>query len=466
VLSTGAALPLALAWPRAARSEPPPIVVALQERLLTEGVGYAAVQVGPQGMSVHTVGRMQADLPGPITERSVFELGSMTKAFVALLLADGVLRGRWTLDDPVEDGLPADLPLRDVDGRPLRLIDLATHRSGLPRMPTNIGPKELPNPYPGYTEERMFAFLRGWRPEVSRGQRFEYSNLGYGLLSRVLARREQRSLDDLLAERVFAPLGISGIAVRRPLPAGDDLGVLAAALQGRLAGQAERAVGHAAGRKPVGPWEFDAMAGAVGLEGTIGAVGRFVEAAVGGFEHPLQPAFALCLQPRVEGEHALHPFGLAWEVSTIVSRAGTRQFFNQDGATAGFSSTLWIEPARGRGAAVLANAFVETRELGLLALDPALREDQFNRMLLAPEALAPLAGRYQLDARYALDIRARDGRLFAQGTGQREFELLPRTPRSFFVRHGELVIDFDATERPGTLTVLRAGRGLLFTRVP
>lgn len=456
----------AAAAPTTERRLDPTFSDKLHERLLLDGVGFAAVQVDPAGLRLATLGVMRQGSPAPITSQTLFELGSMTKAFVALLLADAVLAKRVAFEDPVESGLPDGLRLRDAQGEPLRLVDLATHRSGLPRMPTNISRKEREDPYPFYTEPRMFDFLRQWKPEVGRGERFEYSNLGYGLLAQVLARREGRSFDALLAQRIFQPLGLSDIFIRRPLTGGDDLAALGAAVAASLATAPREAAGHGAARQPARAWQFDAMAGAVGLVGSVLAVGRFMQAALGLYDHPLQPAFALCLQQRTEGEHPLHPFGLAWEMSPMVNRSTQRLLFNQDGATAGFSSSLWLEPARRRGAAVLANAFIETRELALTGLDAGIRPDDFSRMQLAPDQLAPLVGSYVLDPRYKLELRSRDGRLWAQGTGQSEFELLPSAPRRFFARHSALEVQFNEGERPASLLVLRDGKGLLFTRQP
>lgn len=439
---------------------------ALRARLGRDIVGLAAAQVGPERVTVQTLGLQRLGGSTAVTTDTLFELGSLTKPFIALLLADGVLAGRLRFDDAVEDGLADGLKLRDMKGEPLRLIDLATHRSGLPRMPTNLSPRELENPYPNYTQERLQTFIRDWRPEVPRDSRFEYSNLGYGLLAQVLARRAGSSLDELLAERIFKPLGLRDLHIRRPLPAGDAVAAIGAASGASIAKAPREATGHDARGRPVTPWQFGALAGAIGLVGPIPPVARFIEAALGLYEHPLQAAFALCFAHRSAGEHPLHPFGLAWEVSPIWSPDQPRTLFNQDGATSGFSTSLWLEPARRRGAVVLANTFTETRELSLYMLDPGLKESQFMLPPVDAAALAPLDGRYKLDASYALELRSRGGRLWAQGTGQPEFELLPATPRRFYSRNGVLQFQFDETPQPRNVLVLREGRSMLFTREP
>ena len=78
----------------------------------------------------------------PLADDARFEIGSITKTFTALLLADAVVRRTLALDDPVESALPAGLKLRDAADAPIRWLDLATHRSGLPRLPTNLAPQD------------------------------------------------------------------------------------------------------------------------------------------------------------------------------------------------------------------------------------------------------------------------------------------------------------------------------------
>ena len=423
--------------------------------------------VEPGAAHLRTVGVARAGGTVPITSETLFELGSLTKVFVALLLARGVLERRVAFEDPVEDALPGGLRLRDTAGAPLRLIDLATHRSGLPRMPLDLAAAEAGDPYPRYSEARLHAFLRQWRPTFRRGEHFEYSNLGYGLLALVLARQRGLSLDDALRRDVLDPLGVGDLRIARPIPAGDDLKAIGNALAATMSIGSRMATGHDASQRPATVWQFDALAGSGGLVGSIDAVARFLQAALGLRETPLAEAFALCLRQRTESTHPLHPFGLAWEMSTIVTPGSTRVLHNQDGATAGFSSSVWIEPARRRGAAVLANAFVETRSLALQALDASLGEEAFNRMLLPVDALAPLAGPYAApDRGHAVQVRLADGSLWLHSAGQPAFQMLPTAERRFFIREPELEVEFGTGAVPQQLLVIRNRRVLLYRRVP
>lgn len=74
----------------------------------------------------------------PIDENTVFEIGSVTKVFTSLLLADMVTKGELDLDEPVEKFLPEHVTVPSKNGKEIILYDLATHRSGFPADPDNI----------------------------------------------------------------------------------------------------------------------------------------------------------------------------------------------------------------------------------------------------------------------------------------------------------------------------------------
>ena len=88
----------------------------------------------------------------------MFEIGSVTKVFTTLLLQDMLERGEMRLGDPVAKFLPASVKVPVRGGREITLLDLATHTSGLPRLPDNLTPKADENPYADYTAEQLYAF--------------------------------------------------------------------------------------------------------------------------------------------------------------------------------------------------------------------------------------------------------------------------------------------------------------------
>ena len=126
-----------------------------------QAVGLAAVVVEGDKVRIVTHGAMGLDKAAPITPDTLFDVGSITKTFTALLFADMVIKGEVKLDDPVERWLPQGLrglKLRDHTGTPIRLVDLATQRSGLPRMPDNMPNGTRFDPYVDYREAELLAF--------------------------------------------------------------------------------------------------------------------------------------------------------------------------------------------------------------------------------------------------------------------------------------------------------------------
>lgn len=427
------------AFPALAQAEASALQKLLDARLKDDGVALAAGRLS--GGKTEFAGASKTG-PRPGAD-SVFEIGSITKTFTALLLADAVVRGELKLDDAVEAALPEGLRLRDSQGQPLRWVDLATHRSGLPRLASNMTPAKLDDPYADYDWPALRLFLKGWQPTAPRDAAYGYSNLGFGLLGQALALRQGTDYATLLTRRVLQPLGLQ-----------NDVGF----------GRPGLLQGHDAQGKPVAAWHFQSpTAGAGALHASARGLLRYADAAIGGYEHPLRDAFALCLQRRADGPAPINPVGLAW----LLAPLNGHTLFNHDGGTGGFSSSLWLDPSRGRATVVLANAQVPVGDLALHLLDDSapLRDLSATRqasVTLTAEQLQPLAGVYALNAQFKLAVRADGQRLFAQATGQGEFELFAKAPRRFFVKVAPLEVEFDADGQ--ALTLFQGGATLRFAR--
>ncbi len=423
----------------------------LANRLKFQGVALASMRIR-DGATTFSAATVQGALPD---EQTLFELGSITKTFTALLLADAVTRGLIQLDDPVEAVLPDRLRLRDSEDQPIRWVDLATHRSGLPRLPANLDLQATPkNPYASYDWPQMAAFLGSWKPSKPRNTAFEYSNLGVGLLGQSLGFLQKKDYATLLRERILEPLGLTNDMFLAP-PAGRRF-----------------LDGHDRDGRPVEHWTFrPAIAPAGALLGTTRGLARFAQAAMGQFDHPLKDAFKLCLRKHGERDQPGSGIGLAWVGAPLPGRIA----FNHDGATFGFSTTLWLDPTHGRAAAVLSNAAIGVADLGLHLLEPMIPPSDLSlteqpSITLPPESLKPLVGHYVLSPAMTLEVRIQEGRLFARATGQQPFELFAKGPREFFAKVTPLEIRFDpspADDAPApALTIKQGGRNTRGTRKP
>ncbi len=439
--------PRAWAAPADATAADPGLQALLTERLQHEGVALAAARLGPEG-------RLQlaaASKPGSAAVSAGqhgFEIGSITKLFTGLLLAEAVVRGELRLDDAVETQLG--FALRDSAGQPLRYVDLATHRSGLPRLAPNMKPANLADPYADYSEAQLLQALRAYVAQRRRDEAYEYSNHAMGLLAWLLAQRAGQPLAQLLQQRIYTPLALGQPAA---LP---------------------RVQGHNAQGVPVPAWNFSAAtAGAGAIVMSAAQLVRFGQAALGQFEHPLRAAFALALQPHSPlGPQAGLQMGLGW----ILAGGGQRRLATHDGATFGFTSSLWLNLGEQRGGLVLSNAAVNMSDIARHLMDEQrpLRNLAAEKQLtgqaavsLSAEALAPLAGVYAASPAFKITVRTRDGRLYAQATGQGEFELFASGPRRFFAKVTPLEIEFAGDSGPPSRLVLaQGGRQTPFTREP
>ncbi len=147
---------------------------------------------------------------------TVFEIGSITKVFTSLVLADMVERGEVKLDDPVAKFLPSSVKMPSRNGREITLLDLSNQVSGLPRLPNNLKPADPNDPYADYSPARLYEFLSGYTLTRDIGEKYEYSNLAVGLLGHALALKAGLSYEELVRRRVLEPLEMRDTAIVLP----------------------------------------------------------------------------------------------------------------------------------------------------------------------------------------------------------------------------------------------------------
>jgi D-alanyl-D-alanine-carboxypeptidase/D-alanyl-D-alanine-endopeptidase len=366
--------------------------------------------------------------PDPDT---VFEIGSITKVFTSLVLADMVLRGEVRLDDPVAKFLPATVKLPERDGRKITLIDLSNQVSGLPRMPDNFKPADVGDPYVDYGPPQMYEFLAKVKLTRGIGERYEYSNLGVGLLGHALALKAGVSYEDLVRKRVLEPLGMNDTAVTLPE---------------RL--KAHLAVGSGPNLSPVKNWNFDALAGAGALRSTARDMLKFLAAATGLRETPLRKAFDLMLkEERATGTPDL-TIGMAWH---IWRKYGTEIVWH-NGGTGGYRSFAGFDPAKKAGVVVLCNTSFGVDDLGLYALEPKWPVARFKPpvahtpIMLDEKALQAFAGEYELEPGVIVVVTQSGGTLRVKAPGQPVVIYQAWSPAEFFRPGGhELTFFKDAS---------------------
>jgi D-alanyl-D-alanine-carboxypeptidase/D-alanyl-D-alanine-endopeptidase len=432
----GTTLPLVLA----ARRPPEPLPAnwrlptndgisqLISERIAPRpGQGIAVGVLEPGGKRVVTGGPVNAD--------TVFEIGSISKVFTALILADMVAKGEVALDDPAEMYLPAGAKMPERGGRKITLGDLSQHVSGLPRLADNMPMSDPADPYFDDSNERMIEFLASYQLPREIGAQAEYSNFAVGLLGYLLERAAGKDYETLLRERITGPIAM-----------GDTSIALSADQQARFA------QGHDEYMRPAKPWRF-VRPGAGGIRSTANDMLTFAAAAIDP-KSPIAPAMKIALGARVPGGNQGYEQALGWQVGKL--EPGAREMLIHNGGTGGFRSVLALLPAEGKAVVVLANAAAEpaTTDLGLHILagfpraptppvPPAPPPVAARTEISLPAAeLDKFVGRFDFRGGVVFVFTREGDKLFARRDGAGpKLQIFPEAPLKFFWK----VVNADVT---------------------
>jgi len=415
----------------------------LEERIAQKrGVGLAVVLVDPGGTRIVTAGGTREGGPR-IAADTEFELGSLTKTFTSLLLAELVVESKAALDDPVTKYLP-DAKALTRNGKAVTLGQLATHRSGLPKLPSNLSPANLADPYADYDAVKLIAFLSGKPLEREPGAQYEYSNLGAGVLGYAITWREG-GYEKQMRERVLAPLSMNDTAV-----------ALSSAQRERFA------VGHDRRLTPVPPWNLAVLVGAGGLRSTPADMAKYLKAAIEPGAAPLAAAWKLAESPLADGPDPTLRIGLAWHV---LSRDG-RTVVWHNGQTGGFASMMAFNTATREGVVVLSNASISVDDLALHILDASipLSAPPKDRVAVKEDAAVRdrIAGRYELAKDFFVTVRRDGDRAYAQATDQAEAEIFAESDYEYFFKVVDAQLSFvrDADQRVSGFVLHQDGRNI------
>jgi len=272
---------------------------------------------------------------------SIFEIGSITKIFTGLLLAQMVQQEKVKFDEPVRDLLPAGTVAKPA-GSEITLLDLATQHSGLPRMPDNFHPADRSNPYADYRAANLYSFLASHGVAKPADATFLYSNLGFGLLGQALADRAGVPYPELLRNEITGPLGMK-----------DTVVALSAEQKLRFI------TGHDMAHQPTHAWDLDALAGAGAIRSTAADMVIYLQANLHPDQLPstangtpdgktLPAALAQSHELRADALPGMR-IALAW---LYVPATGS---YWHNGGTGGYSSFAFFNPKADYAAVVLVN---------------------------------------------------------------------------------------------------------------
>ncbi len=381
----------------------------------------------------------------PVDGNTLFEIGSITKVFTTLVLANLVEQGNLQLGDRLSTLLPDTVKAPTRNGQEISLLDLATHTSGLPRLPDNLAPADMSNPYADYSFEQLYAFLSNYQLPRDIGSQYEYSNLGTGLLGHLLSLKTGLDYETLVKTQITQPLQMPDTGIQ-----------LTAEQRDRFA------TGHNRLNQPVPYWDLPTLAGAGALRSTANDLLKFLAANLQLVSSPLTSILQTTHTVQTQTEIPGLAIALGWHV---LNHHETEIIFH-DGGTGGFRSFLGFVKQKRLGVVVLSNSENDVNDIGLHLLEPryplAKHHPPRQRQVISvdPNLFDGYVGRYELAPDFILTITKEHDRLYAQATGQPQVELFAETETQFFITEVDAQIIFirDLQGHVKHLTLYQAGQ--------
>jgi CubicO group peptidase (beta-lactamase class C family) len=300
--------------------------------------------INERGQQIFSYGELEKGSGKKPNENTVYGIGSITKLFTCFLLADMANHGEVNLNEPISRFLPDSIKPPMFNGKEITLYHLATHTSGLPARPNNLSPANPDDPYADYSVDQLYEFLSKYKLSREIGLKYEYSNIGVGLLGYILTQKSGIDYETFLHKRICEPLDLSSTMI-----------VVPAELQSSVA------VPYNKEGQSVTDWTFSPVfVGAGSLKSTAHDMLIFVAANIGLINSELSSTFELT--------HVKHPgnnIALGWH---IWDEFGTINY-GHSGSSIGYKSFIGFNKKSKTGVIVLSNKTDAVMDIGLYILD-------------------------------------------------------------------------------------------------
>ncbi|HKO65312.1 MAG TPA: serine hydrolase domain-containing protein [Candidatus Nitrosocosmicus sp.] len=307
--------------------------------------------ITPNGTQVSAYGNISRANPIPVDGNTIFDIGSVTKTFVATILAELVDQGVVKLSDPLEMYLPVNVTVPSYNGHKITLKDVATHSSGLPYWP----PGWTWDKY--YTTPQVYEFLANSTLEDEPGTVAKYSNIGMGMLGQALSLKMGVPLIQLIEDRILNVLGMNSTGF-----AMNETGILIPEdIKSRFA------AGHIVGNESKLVFLPQEVTAAGAMYSTVNDLLKYVSANLGLIDTKINPAMEETHSIRIPFYELQVPFkdpsgnestpyayeGLSWFSTTNL---GTQVVWHNGGID-GYSSFVGFNPSKQIGLVILCSCF-------------------------------------------------------------------------------------------------------------
>lgn len=374
-----------------------------------QALGVSIAIIENEEINYLIFGVMDLEDEQKVTVNTLFEIGSITKTFTSMALANMVNDGKVKLADPVQKYLPDTVKMPVRNGKEITLLSLANHSSALPRLPSNMPFSDPENPYADYTIELMYSFLNDYTLTRDIGDEVEYSNLGAGLLGHVLGLIDNKSYGQVINDRVFTSFGMTNSFVDVP------------SSQKSLLSN-----GYKADLTQAKHWQLPTLAGAGAIKSNIIDMARYLQENLRANKDAIQ----LTHLQTTGFDNQQAKVGLAW--FTAAHQNGKYLWHN--GGTGGFRSFMAFDRANNKGIVILENTSKGMDSLGDAYMRGTLTQLKSNILdvkLIDEAKLARLNGEYELAPGFIMSVTNIAQQLFIQATGQSNLPLVAKSELVF-----------------------------------
>jgi CubicO group peptidase (beta-lactamase class C family) len=376
----------------------------------TPGIAVAWIEDGK--ISFYSYGVTNLESREPVTSKTLFEIGSITKTFTCSALSYLVQKKEMDLNEKAQAYLPSSISLPEKNGKAIRIIDLATAHSGLPRMPGNFSPVNVANPYIDYTDKELTVFLNNCELKSEPGAQYEYSNLGMGLLGYILTAKKNTTYSKLIKETILSPLQmketfISGEVKSKNLASGYM------------------------DRTPVAAWTWSnqsVLTGAGGIVSNTEDMINFLKAQLQTSDPILDAAFQDAHKERSDAGNPDMQIALGWHIRN-------HKYVWHNGGTGGFRSFAGFDPEKKRAIVLLTNSTAGVDDLGFHWLDDSVPLKTLTKSItLDAKVLKEYEGVYQISPTFKITITTQGSDCFLQATGQPKVSIYAEEADKFFLK--------------------------------
>ncbi len=424
-----------------------------QAKLDAKKFNSAVVGVYSKGKTwVKGYGQLTAEDKTVPDGNTLYEIGSISKVFTGIMLADAVEQGKLKLDQKIGTLIPEMDDFNEEVGNSISLQHLSHHMSGLPRMPPNMKATDPKNPFADYDREMLFDLMTEVTPFAEPNQKHQYSNLAVGLLGTLIAKNTGKSYEDVLIERVLKPLGMNDTSLT-------------------VEGERKKrfAPGHNAALKPDNQWDFSALAGAGGIRSSVNDMLKFAESNLNTPDGEIGAALELAWKQHLDADPGHGSMGLGW---FIIPDIGGTHFHN--GQTGGFHAAMFVNRKLQTASVVLYNtAYMGGDGLAEKAfqisigmnIEPHVKGETIE---VEESVVNRLIGKYQLQPGVIIDVTAKGTDVKVQLTGQGKLKIVPESETTWNLVDVEATVVFDFPEDDGSatkITLLQNGRKLPAPRI-